>query len=171
MTSFERRPVCQAGPVSTTPPAGDSAPTPALPASARVAVVVMAVLAVLLLANAALLWFGFDAVVDRIVDEDGDVTREEVEGQVVFLSLLPNLLLGAVLAAAAVFLPRRRTWALWAGVAATGLLVLFTLFFAVLAGGITVTSLLLLVLSVAGVTSLVARTTRDWVRGTAGPAG
>ena len=73
--------------------------------------------------------------------------------------------LGAVLALAAWFLPRRRTWALWAGLAATGLLVLVTVAFAVLAGGVSVASLLLLVLSVAGVTSLLARTTRAWLPG------
>ncbi len=57
---------------------------------------------------------------------------------------------------AAVFLVRRRGWARWAGVLATG--------------GVTVASLLLLVLSIAGLTSLLAGTTRDWLPGAERPA-
>ncbi len=140
-----------------------------MPPSVRVAIGVMAVLALLLLANGVLLWIGFDGVVDRIVDASDDLTRAEAETQVVFLSLVPNLALGSVLALAAVFLPRRRNWTLWAGLAATSLLVLVTIAFALLAGGVTVASLLLLVLSVAGVASLLAGTTRVWLQG-AGPA-
>jgi glucan phosphoethanolaminetransferase (alkaline phosphatase superfamily) len=148
------------------PPADDTAAAPATPPSVRVAVGVMAVLALLLLSNAALLWIGFDVAVDRIVDETDDITRAEAR-QFVLLSLVPYLILGLVLALAAVFLARRRSWARAAGLAASALLALLTLVSVLATGGVTVASLLLLVLSVAGVTSLVARTTRAWLTGTA----
>jgi hypothetical protein len=133
-----------------------------MPVSVRVAVIAMGVLAALLLSNAALLWFGFDAAVDRIVAEAADFTRAEAR-QFVILSLVPNIVLGLSLALAAVFVPRRQAWARWIGLAASGLLALLTLFQVVAAGGITIASLLLLVLSVAAATSLVARTTGAWV--------
>lgn len=135
-----------------------------MPPSVRVAVGVTAVLALLLLVNAALLGFGFDVAVDRFVDAADDVTRAQAE-QFVLLSLVPYAVLGLVLAAAAAFLPRRHGWARWAGLVATGLLGLLTLLSILATGGISVVSLLLLVLSIAGVTSLVARTTREWLPG------
>lgn len=137
-----------------------------MPPSVRVAVGVMAVLALLLLSNAVLLWIGFGVAVDRIVEEVDDITRAEAR-RFVLLSLVPYLILGLVLALAAVFLPRRRTWARAAGLAATALLALLTLVSVLATGGVTVPSLLLLVLSIAGLTSLVARTTRAWMAGTA----
>lgn len=132
-----------------------------VPPSVRVAAIAMGVVAALLLTNAALLWYGFDAAVDRVVRE-ADVTRQAAQ-QFVLTSLIPNVLLGLVLALSAWSLPRRQPWARWTGVVASGLLTLLTLLQMVAAGGITIASLLLLVLSIAAVTSLVARTTRDWV--------
>jgi hypothetical protein len=143
-------------------PTEDASPAPTMPTSVRVAVIAMGVIAALLLSNAALLWFGFDAAVTRIVEEGEDFTRAEAR-QFVILSLVPNLVLGLLLALAAVFVPRRQPWARWIGLAASGLLALLTLIQVLAAGGITVASLLLLVLSVAAVTSLVAKTTGTWV--------
>jgi hypothetical protein len=133
-----------------------------MPTSVRVAVIAMAVIAALLLSNAAFLWIGFDTAVDRIVEEAGDFSRDEAR-QFVLLSLVPNLVLGIILVLAAVFVPRRQPWARWIGLAASGLLALLTLFQVLAARGITVASLLLLVLSIAAVTSLVAKTTGAWV--------
>jgi hypothetical protein len=143
-------------------PTEDASLAPTMPTSVRVAVIAMGVIAALLLSNAALLWFGFDAAVTRIVEEGEDFTRAEAR-QFVILSLVPNLVLGLLLALAAVFVPRRQPWARWIGLAASGLLALLTLIQVLAAGGITVASLLLLVLSVAAVTSLVAKTTGTWV--------
>ncbi|MCW2741363.1 MAG: rane protein of unknown function [Blastococcus sp.] len=142
-------------------PAEDTSRAPAMPTSVRVAVIVMAVLAALLLTNAVLLWIGFDAAVTRIVRES-DFTRADAR-QFVMLSLVPNLVMGLLLALAAWFLPRRQPWARWIGLATTGVLTLLTLFQVLAAGGITIASLLLLVLSMAAVTSLVARTTGAFV--------
>ena len=89
-----------------------------MPTSVRVATIVMAVLAALLLSNAALLWYSYDDVVDRLVREGDGVTRAEAE-QFVTTSLVPYLVLGLILALAAWFLPRRQPWARWVGLAAT----------------------------------------------------
>ena len=72
-------------------------------------------------------------------------------------------MLGLLFALASWFLPRRQPWARWMGLAASVVLGLLTLFSAVTAGGVTVASLLLIVLSVAAITSLLARTTTAYV--------
>jgi hypothetical protein len=132
-----------------------------MPTSARVAVIALGVLAALLLLNAALLGFGFDAAVDRILEENDDASREQAETFVLF-SLVPYLVLGVFVAVSAGVLPLRRSWARWVGVAATALLTLLGLSSVLAAGGVTIASLLLLVLSVAALTSLLARTTKQW---------
>ena len=140
-----------------------------MPASVRVAVIVMGVLAALLLTNGALLWWGYDEAVDTIVREGEGISRAEA-GQFVVLSLVPYLVIGLVLALAAWFLPRRHPWARWLGLAASGLLALLTLLSAVSIGGVTISLLLVLVLSVAAVSSLLARTTGEFVPRLRSPA-
>jgi glucan phosphoethanolaminetransferase (alkaline phosphatase superfamily) len=156
-------PACQAGGVPTDrSSAAESPSAPVMPTSVRVAVGVMGVLAALLLLNGGLLWFTYDAAVDRILEEVDDVTRDEAE-TFVTMSLVPYLVLGVLLALAALFVPRRQAWARWLGVAAMALLVLLTLFSVLASGGVTIASLLLLVLSIAGISSLLAKTTGEWV--------
>lgn len=133
-----------------------------MPPSVRVAVIVMGILAALLLSNAALLWYSYDEAVARLVADGEDVSRAEAS-QFVITSLVPYLAIGLLLALAAIFLPRRQPWARWLGLAASGLLVLLSLMSALTFGGVTISLLLLLVLSVAAVTSLLARTTGAWV--------
>jgi glucan phosphoethanolaminetransferase (alkaline phosphatase superfamily) len=133
-----------------------------MPTSVRVATIVMAVLAALLLSSAALLWYSYDAAVTRIMSDVDGATRAEAE-QFVTTSLVPALVLGLLLALAAWFLPRRQPWARWVGLAAAGLLALLNLNSIVVAGGLSAYSLLQLVLSVGAVTSLVARPTAAWV--------
>jgi hypothetical protein len=140
-----------------------------MPPSVRVAVIVMGLLAALLLTNAALLGYGYDAAVDRIVREGEDISRSEAS-QFVLMSLLPYLLIGLVLALAAWFLPRRQPWARWLGLAASAVLAVLSLMSALALGGVTIALLLVLVLSVAAVTSLLARTTREWVPKLSSPA-
>jgi hypothetical protein len=132
-----------------------------MPTSVRVAVIVMSVLAALLLLNAGLTWFGREGVADAIV-EAGDVSRAQAE-RFILTWLVPYLVLGLILAASAWFLPRRQPWARWAGLAASVALGLLTLFSILASGGVTIPSLLLLVLSIAAVTSLMARSTSAWV--------
>jgi hypothetical protein len=133
-----------------------------MPVSVRVAAITMGVLAALLLVNAGLLWYGFGVTVDRIVDEGNGITEAEAR-RFVLLALVPYLVIGLILALSAWFLPRRQPWARWIGLAASFVLALLTLFSILAAGGITVSSLLLFVLSAAAVTSLLARTTGTWV--------
>ena len=143
-------------------PAEGTPTAPSMPTSVRVAIIAMAVLAGLLLLNAALTWYGREGVADAIVDAGADVSRAEAQRYVV-LWLVPYLVLGLLFALASWFLPRRQPWARWMGLAASVVLALLTLFSAVTAGGVTVASLLLLVLSIAATTSLLARTTTAYV--------
>jgi len=131
-----------------------------MPASVRVAVIVMGLLAALLLINAGLLWYAFDAAVDRVV-EQGDVSRADAR-QFVLMSLVPYLVIGLLLAVSAWFFPRRQPWARWTGLTASAVLGLLTLFSMVAAGGVSVGSLLVVVLAAAAVTSLLAPTTTAW---------
>jgi hypothetical protein len=132
-----------------------------MPASVRVAAITTGVLAALLLVNAGLLWYGFDVTVDRIVRQGSGVSHDEAR-RFVLLALVPYLGVGLVLALAAWYLPRRQAWARWLGLAGSVVLALITLS-SMFAAGVTVSSLLLFVLSVAAVTSLLSRTTRAWV--------
>jgi hypothetical protein len=143
-------------------PAGDAPARGPIPTSVRVAVIAMAVLAGLLLLNAALTWFGREGVVDAIVKAGTDVDRAEAMRFVV-LWLVPYLILGVVLALSAWFLPRGRAWARWTGLAGSFLLGALILLSMLSSGGATIASLLLLVLSIAAVTSLLARSTGAWV--------
>lgn len=142
-------------------PAAEGTPAAPKPTSVRVAVGVMAVMGVLMLINATLLGLGFSTAVDRLV-EAGGVSRDAVRSYVL-TSLLSNLLLGLLLVVSAIFLPRRRPWARWTGLIAVSALGLLTLFQVLAAGAVSVVSLLVVVLSAAGVASLVARTTTAWV--------
>jgi hypothetical protein len=142
-------------------PPSDSADQPR-PTSVRVATILLAVLALLLLLNATLSWIAREALVDSIVEANPDVTRAEA-GRFLLLSVLPYGVLGLLAAVSAWALPRRRAWARWAGLTATTLLGLLTLWSVLAAGGVTVASLLVLVLCIAAVTSLLARSTAAWL--------
>ena len=133
-----------------------------MPTSVRIAAITMGVLAALLLVNAGLLWYGFGGTVDRIVEEGNGITEADAR-RFVLLALIPYLIIGVILALAAWFLPRRQPWSRWIGLAGSFVLGLLTLFSMIAAGGVTVSSLLLFVLSAAAVTSLLARTTGTWV--------
>lgn len=149
----------------TTPePAGvePSVPPSVMPVSVRVATITMGILAALLLVNAALLWYGFDVTVDRIVRESTGVSAAEAR-RFVLLALIPYLVIGLLLALAAWFVPRRQPWARWLGLAASVLLALLTLSSIIASGAVTISSLLLFVLAAAAITSLLARTTGTWV--------
>ena len=98
------------------PEPAEGAPSPVMPPSVRVAAITMGVLAALLLVNAGLLWYGFDATVDRIESVQDGITEADAR-RFVLLALIPYLVLGLILALAAWFLPRRQPWARWIGLA------------------------------------------------------
>jgi hypothetical protein len=147
---------------NTKRPAEDTSVAPSMPTSVRVAIIAMGVLAALLLLNTGLTWFGRDGIADRIVGADAGISRAEAERYVIIWAA-PYLLLGLLLALASWFLPRRQPWARWIGLASSVVLALLTLFSAVTAGGVTFASLLLLVLAIAAITSLLARSTTEYV--------
>ena len=134
-----------------------------MPTSAKVAVGVLAGLAVLLLLSSLLTVTAWDAVVDALADGQPDAPRSDAE-QVVRVNVAQSVAFGLLSAVSAFFLARGRGWARWSGLAAAELLGLVTLGAAVLLGGVSVSSLLVLVLCVAGATSLLARPTAAWAR-------
>jgi hypothetical protein len=132
-----------------------------MPPSVRLAVIVMSLLAGLLLLYSGLLWVGRQGVIDRLV-EDGAIEREDGLRFMV-TQLAPYVVLGLLLAASALFLARRRTWARWMGLTAVVIIGLLTLSSVLLGGIVSVLTLLLAVLSMAGISSLMARTTKAWL--------
>lgn len=133
------------------------------PTSARVAVVLLAVVGVLLLLSALLTWGGREGVVDSYLRAQPDATRADGD-RLVMVSVVQGVGLGVPAALSAWFLGRGRAWARWTGVVTCGLLVLLTVWLTAGTGGIPVSSLLLLVLCVGAVSSLLAPTTAAWTQ-------
>ena len=128
----------------------------------------LAVVGGLLLLSALLTWGGRDGVIEQYLRTQPGATRADGE-RLVLLNVGQGLLLGVLAAVSAGFLARRRGWARWTGLVACGLLALLTVWVSAGLGGITASSLLLLVLCVGAVSSLLAPTTAGWTRsGSAG---
>ena len=153
--------ICEAGGVTGSVLPTPEGTAPPMPASARVAVGLMGVLAAMLLLYAAITWLGRDGLTQAVARARPDFSQAEA-ARYVLVSALPYLLVGVVLAVSAWFLPQRRSWARWTGLAASFLLAGLMLLGMVSIGGVTPISLFVLVLSVAAVTSLLARPTGDW---------
>jgi hypothetical protein len=147
--------------VTSSLPAADGATTP-MPPSARVAVVLMGGLGAMLLLYAPITWLGRDGLTEAVARARPDLTRAEA-ARYVLVSASPYLVIGVVLVVSAWFLPQRRPWARWTGLAASFLLAGLMLVGMASIGGVTPISLLVLVLSVAAVTSLLARPTVGWL--------
>jgi hypothetical protein len=162
-----RRRICQAGPVPATPAPSPADPaTPAQkPPSVRVAIGLLAALAALLLLYAALTFFGRDGVRQALTT--AGLTRAEAE-QFLLVNVTSSLVLGVTYAVSAVAVERGRAWGRWTGLLAATVLVLLMLTTMLSAGGVSVVSLLQLVLSASAAASLLARTTREWLAPTGG---
>jgi len=132
-----------------------------MPPSVRVAVITMSVLAGLLLLYSGLIWFGRQGVIDRLV-EDGSIAREDGL-RFILIQLSPFVVLGLLLGASAWFLARRQAWARWMGLTAVVIIALLTLISVLLGGIVSILTLLMAVLSMAAISSLLARTTKAWV--------
>jgi hypothetical protein len=145
-------------------PAPDAAPDAVAPtpASVRVAVVLMGVLAAMLLLYAAITWLGREGLAEAVGRARPDMSAAEA-ARYVLVSAAPYLVIGVLLAVSAWFLPQRRRWARWTGVAASFLLAGLMLLGMASIGGVTPISLLVLVLAVAATTSLLARPTSGWL--------
>ena len=133
-----------------------------MPTPTRVAVILLALLGVLLLATAALIWVRQEQYIDDLVRAGADRASA---GQTALLWLVAYAVIGLSALVAAAFLPLRRTWARQVGLLVASLLVAITLLSAVLTGGITSTSLLVLVAGLAAFTSLFSRQTKEWLVG------
>jgi len=133
-----------------------------MPTSVRVAIVVLWALAGLLLLVAGATWFARDEIADAIVNAGGRGSHADAARSVV-VWLVPYLLIGLVLAGSAVALRRRRAWARWTGIAAAALLATLTLVSILAAGGVTLSLLLALLLSIAAISSLMSRTAAEWL--------
>ncbi len=132
-----------------------------MPTPTRVAVILLALLAVLLLAYAALIWFGRDIMIEQITETG--VSRDAA-ARSVLLFQLGYLVIGATAALSAVFLPRRRPWARVTGILVTSLLAVMMLLSVIFSGGLTPLALLVLISAVAALTSLLAGATKQWLR-------
>jgi peptidoglycan/LPS O-acetylase OafA/YrhL len=151
--------VCEADGV--TGPAADGVPPP-MPVPTRVAVILLGALAAMLLLYSAITWLGRDGLAQAVAGARPELSPEEA-ARYVLLSALPYLVVGVGLAVSAWFLPQRRPWARWTGLAASFLLAALMLLGMVSVGGATPVSLLVLVLAAAAVTSLLAHPTVGWV--------
>ena len=135
---------------------------PPMPTSARVAVGLMGTLAVLLLLYSAITWLGREGLAEAIGRAQPELSADDA-ARYVIVSALPYLILGLMLAVSALFLPRRRAWARWTGLGSAFLVAAMMLLGMASIGGVTPISLFVLVLAVAAVTSLAARSTVTWV--------
>jgi hypothetical protein len=147
---------------SSPSPAEDAAARGTMPASVRVAVVVTSLLAGILLLYVAVTLLGRDGIVTALTESQSQLTRAEAERYVVINAAAYGVV-GLLFAVTAWFLPRRHPWARWIGLAVMVAVALMMLFSMITAGGVVVSSLLLLVLSVAGITSLAAKSTGEWM--------
>ena len=126
----------------------------------RVAIALLATLAVLLLLYVTVTWLGRDGLIQALTTSG--LTQEEAE-QFLLVNTTAPLVMGLVYGVSAAGLARRRTWGRWAGVVAAVVLAGLVISTMLTAGGVTVVSLMLLVLAVAAAASLMARTTREWL--------
>ena len=133
-----------------------------MPTPTRVAVILLWLLGVVLLAYSLLIWLTQEEQIDASVQAGTD---RETAAQILLLYLIAFLIIGLSALLAAIFLPRRRAWARQVGLLTTSLLMVMSLFGALAAGGISPVGLLVLIASIAGLTSLVSRQTKDWMRG------
>jgi len=133
-----------------------------MPTSVRVAIGVLAALAVLLLLSSLVTFAARNAVVDALAAAQPEAPRSDAVA-VVAINLAQSLVFGLLTGISAVFLARGRRWARWTGLGAGLLLGLITLGASFLNRSIAATSLLVLVLCAADAASLLARTTAAWL--------
>jgi hypothetical protein len=144
-----------------TPPADDAPEVVRTPTAARVAILVLWIMAGLLLASAALTVVQLGALVDGVT-RAGDMSRADAQNSIL-LAQIPLVVLGLVLGLAAWGLSRRHAWARWIGLGGAVMLFALTLLTMLAAGGLLLASLLLLLLSMAACISLLSRSTAQWI--------
>jgi len=134
-----------------------------MPTPVRLAVGVLAVLAVLLLLYAVVTWMGRATLAQAIVEQSGARSLAEAQ-RFVLITAAPYVFLGVTAVVAALGLFRRRPWSRFVGLATAAALAVLTLLNAFAVGGVTGTSMFVLLLAVAAVASLLARASAEWLR-------
>ena len=132
-----------------------------MPTSVRVAIIAMSFLAGVLLLVSSLNLYALDEVTKTVAEVQNTTEADARRG--ILLLLGPYLVLGLIFALSAWFLPRRRAWARWLGLAACSLVAMLLVLTAIAGGGITALSLLLFVLALTGISTLTSRTTSAWM--------
>lgn len=144
------------------PVPGERMPTPP-----KVAAILLAVLAALLLINAVLSFAGLDAIIDQFAEaadeQDGEFDRAAVRGQLL-LNIGGSVVVGLVAAASVVLLARRMPAGRWLGLGCAAIQLILTILIVIAVGGILIYSLLFIVITAAIIVMLFRRQTLDWLR-------
>ena len=135
---------------------------PRMPTSARVAVLLLALLGVLLLATSALIVLQQDTYVDGLVQQG---QSRDTAAQVALLLVIAYALMGGTALLSAAWLPRRRGWARQTGVLVMSLLTVISLLLLVFNRVLTAQVVLILAAAAVGTVSLSSRQTKEWVHG------
>jgi hypothetical protein len=142
--------------------AGAAARPTQMPASVRIAIITMSLLAGLLLLNALLTWFSRATLAKAMATGGTQVTLADAQGLIALVTIV-SLVLGLLLALSTWFLPMRRAWARLTGLGASLVLCVMVVFSVIATRGLSIESLLLLVISLAAMFSLLAGNTARWV--------
>lgn len=139
----------------------------AMPTPVRVATILLGVIAALLLVNAALTLFGKEAILDQLLDAGSELSRAELNQQLV-VNIGRDAALGVLNVLAVVLMLRRRPLGRWLGIICAALLLGLSIVTIVGVGGLPIYTMLLVVLTVAIIGSLFTRTAVDWLTQPAG---
>jgi hypothetical protein len=142
----------------------DSSPVPKqpMPTPTRIAVILLALLGVLLLANALVTWLSQETLIDQI--EKTGVDRDAA-AQSVLLFLIAYIIIGLSALLASIFLPRRRNWARQVGILTTSLLVVMSVIATASGAGISIVGLLVPISAIVGLICLMSQQTKAWLHG------
>lgn len=170
-------------PTKSTKPAKSAKPAPATsgrpgrstrsavpattPTPVRVATILLGVIAALLLVNAALTLFGKDAILDQLLDSGSELSRAELNQQLV-VNIGRDAALGVLNVLAVGLMLRRRPLGRWLGIICAALLLGLSIVTIVGVGGLPIYTMLLVVLTLAIIGSLFTRTAVDWLKQPAG---
>ena len=133
-----------------------------MPTPTRIAVILLALLGVLLLANALVTWLSQETLIDQI--EKTGVERDAA-AQSVLLFLIAYVIIGLSALMASIFLPRRRNWARQVGILTTSLLVVMSVIATASGSGISIVGLLVPLSAIVGLICLMSQQTKAWLHG------
>lgn len=142
-------------------------PTDRMPTSPKVAAILLAALAALLLINAVLSFAGRETILATIAEsarDRGESVDQAALSTQLSLSIARDAVLGVAAAGSVVLLARRRAAGRWLGIGCAVLLLALAVLTVIGVGGIPIYSLLLVVMTAAIVVMLLRSQTVDWLR-------